>query len=507
MDLKASRELVRFAAIGIGSAVRRAFSAEDAERFLSQSLGSLPGAPAKIAQLMGMRSFKDIPSPYPMDIGDVKSIISSESPALYSQLDSLSEWARTASIGQTHQAKLKSGEVIAVKVQYPEVASAISSQIDAIFGVAGMSPAKKYDFDVASTRDFLRQKLLEETDYRRELESQNTFYERYVGSSIVVPRIYKEFSTSKILTQSWENSIDLSSLGPSWSSEQKNKASILFTSWLFDSMFGLGVMHSDLNPSNYGFRLDEGQLRLVVYDFGAVTKLPSEYSLQMYRWLDATRCADEGRVKLALVNLGFASSRLEPIAKKLLPLSAAILKPLLDPSLWDAEKWNLQESLDEILGQDKWWFRTAGPPWFMYLMRSVQGWHHALKVIGGSVDLQRVWTPWHEQLRVLSLAYPEQNASVTRSAIDSGESKTQVGMAKNLMVRVNEGSETIVELTLPAGALSDLEGLLPDQVLQRCAQDGIRLDVIRKKALDSGSVPQELFAASLGRRSYKVWLE
>jgi len=506
VDLKAGRELVRFAAIGIESAVRRAFSADDAGRFLSQSLGEIPGAPAKIAQLMGMRSFKEIPSPPPMNINEVKTIISKECPELSENLEEISAWAKTASLGQTHQARLKSGEIVAIKIQYPEVVATISAQVDAIFGVAGFSPARKYDFDVGSTRIFLRQKLLEETDYRMEQQNQLIFHNRYRGSAIVIPSTFEQFSTSKILTQTWEESISLASFSASSSVDQKNTVAGLFTAWLLDSMFGLGVMHSDLNPSNYGFRLSDDGIKLVVYDFGTVTSLPSKYSANFYHWIEATRREDEESVKLALSSLGFSSSKLQPISKKLLPLSRAIFKPIFQQEFWMADQWCLQDALDEILGQDKWWFRTAGPPWFMYLMRSIQGWHHALLAMGVGVDFQKIWAPWQEQLRFLAVAYP-----LVSSASFSGPlatvSPSHALVAKSLKVRVKEGDETIVELSLPAGALTDLEDLLPESVKLRCEHDGIRLDLIRQKALDSGSVPQELFLAENGPRSYEVWLE
>ena len=68
MDLKAGKELIRFATIGAQVAVRRMFNREDGERFLHNTLSGMPGAPAKIGQLLGMRAAKEIPSPQPMPL-------------------------------------------------------------------------------------------------------------------------------------------------------------------------------------------------------------------------------------------------------------------------------------------------------------------------------------------------------------------------------------------------------------------------------------------------------
>ena len=137
MNFSAGKELLKFASIGVQTAARRLFSKEDGERFLHNALCGMPGAPAKIGQLLGMRNAAEIPAPAPMPLELVKSIIGTESPALAAQIESLSEWSRTASIGQTHQAILKSGELVAIKVQYSDVVKTLSAQIDAIFGVAG----------------------------------------------------------------------------------------------------------------------------------------------------------------------------------------------------------------------------------------------------------------------------------------------------------------------------------------------------------------------------------
>ena len=137
MNLRVGKELLRFASIGAQMAVRKAFGRDDGERFLQNTLSGMPGAPAKIGQLLGMRDASDIPSPEPMPIEDIKAIIARESPLLAEAVESLSEWSKTASLGQTHQALLRSGERVAIKVQYPDVAVSLAAQIDAIFGVAG----------------------------------------------------------------------------------------------------------------------------------------------------------------------------------------------------------------------------------------------------------------------------------------------------------------------------------------------------------------------------------
>jgi predicted unusual protein kinase regulating ubiquinone biosynthesis (AarF/ABC1/UbiB family) len=503
LDLKAGKELIRFATIGAQVAVRRMFNREDGERFLHNTLSGMPGAPAKIGQLLGMRAAKEIPSPQPMPLEEAKALILAESPALDSQIQSLSEWSRTASLGETHQAILKNGDLVAVKIQYPGVTESLAAQVDAIFGVAGYSPAKNYDFDVGGTRSFLRQKLLEETDYRLEAENQSRFYDRYRGSSIIIPKIYSQYSSSKILTQSWEESSGLSVLLADSSREIRSKASVIFTAWVLDSMFGLGALHTDLNPSNYGFRVEGDSVKLVVYDFGSTYAVNRDHAILFYHWFDATRAGDLHRLRSAMEAMGFSATRLDPIDGKLLALSELIFKPLLNDSKWNAGTWNLQKSLDEVLGQDKWWFRTAGPPWFMYFMRTIQGWHHGLSMLESEIDLAAIWWPWEQKLRILALSFPLVKVDRTKtSAVD----RHRELKAETLRVLVTEKGENIVELSMPARAVEDLEDLLPENVRLKCQSDGINLTAIKNQAIANGGEPQELFSASHGERQYRVWL-
>ena len=497
------RELMRFAGIGAKLAVRRAFGRDDGERFLLNTLNGMPGAPAKIGQLLGMRSAKSIPSPEPMPIEEVKAILFAECPALASSIESISDWSKTASIGQTHQARLSNGALVAIKIQYPGVAKALSDQIDAIFGVAGLSPARHYEFDVGQTKAFMRQKLLEETNYLLESDAQRRFAARYRLSAVIVPTVYPEFSTAKILTQSWEDSISLDAACRELSLDQRCKAGAVMTSLLFDSLMGIGLIHTDLNPGNYGFRLDGSEVKFVLYDYGSTYQLTSEQGLQIYQWVAATKSKNEASVRSALECMGFSSNRLAPIASKLLAMSEAMLAPLMTNQLWAARDWHLQERLDDVLGQDKWWFRTAGPPWFLYLMRTAQGWHHALSTLAATVQVSQIWWPWEQQLKSLA----DFMGSKPQDQISAPQKNGPDLRSKSLRVLVTEGAEEIVDMTLPARAVEDLEDLVPVEVGQRCALEGIHLRAISERVIAEGGSPQELFAADHGRRHYRVWLD
>lgn len=195
------------------------------------------------------------------------------------------------------------------------------------------------------------------------------------------------------------------------------------------------------------------------------------------------------------------------IDKMLLPLSEELLKPILFDGLWSAQQWNLQSRLEEILDQNKWWFRTAGPPWFLYFMRSLQGWHHVLKSLNCQVDVASIWRPWQEKLGLLDQAFKATGHALPNHKASPSCGITPEIISKSLRVRVFDESELMVDLTLPVNAARDLEAVLPDAVLRRCQEDGIRLDLIQRRADETQYAPQELFKMKYGTRSCLVWLE
>jgi hypothetical protein len=503
MDFKAGLELMRFTSIGLGAIMRRVHSRSDAERFLTDALGRLPGAPAKMAQLLGMRGDNEVTAPEPMPLDLVKSLITQDAPRLAAELEFISPWAKAASLGQAHQARLKSGELVAIKIQYPEVAASVASQIEAVFGLTSFSPAKRYEFDADGVRDFLRTKLLDETHYEREASIQARFYDRYQGSSVVVPKIFKEFSGPNILTQSWEDSIPIKEFARKEAYQEKSNAANLLTSWMFDSAFGLQVMHADLHPSNFGFRRDDGQTKLVIYDFGATIDLDISRASFLYHWVIGTEEMNLLKVKAALQALGFCPNKLSPIESRLLDISRVLLKPLLCvEGPWLAADWEVQDELNRILGADKWWLRTAGPSWFLYLMRSVQGWHHALQLLAADVALGPVWSKWRETLRIASAVYP---IHVDQDIVLDDSPKKMI--AQSLRIKIVEASEELVDLTMPSRALENLQDLIPPHVLANCKEQGIDVERICGLALADNGRPQNLFELQSNGRFYRVWLE
>ena len=106
-----------------------------------------------------------------------------------------------ASIGQVHRAVTLDGRAVAVKVQYPGIAETIAADLRNVALLRRMlritAPAQDVNALVAELRD----RVLEELDYRREASNQQLMADYFDGHpTIHVPRIIGPLSTRRVIT-------------------------------------------------------------------------------------------------------------------------------------------------------------------------------------------------------------------------------------------------------------------------------------------------------------------
>jgi predicted unusual protein kinase regulating ubiquinone biosynthesis (AarF/ABC1/UbiB family) len=177
-----------------------------------------------------------------------------------------------ASLGQVHRARLKSGQEVAVKIQYPAIGRTIRDDVRTLF--LFLTPAR-LSRDWENTKDQLndlRTRLERETDY--ELEAATTTRMRslfHEDDGIVVPRVFPEFSTSKVLTTERLSGVHLDQfLASDPPQELRNAfARKIVVAW-YRMMYAGRTIYGDMHPGNFLF-LEDG--RLGVIDFGFMIDL------------------------------------------------------------------------------------------------------------------------------------------------------------------------------------------------------------------------------------------
>jgi aarF domain-containing kinase len=196
-----------------------------------------------------------------------------------------------ASLGQVHSARLKSGEEVAVKIQYPGIARTVREDFRNLFLYLLPGRLSKDWEYVKNQFDDLRRRLEQETDYEAEaatLAKVRPLFRDDEG--IVVPRVYPQYSTARVLTMERLGGVHLDEyLARNPSQEERNEfARKIIKAWY--RMFYAGrMLYSDFHPGNFLF-MEDG--RLGVIDFGFM--LPFDEELwQLMRLMD--RACTTGR--------------------------------------------------------------------------------------------------------------------------------------------------------------------------------------------------------------------
>ena len=504
---------LKYSSIFAKSAVMQTWDKQASRQYLLDSLGRMPGISAKAAQLLAMRlgdkSTSDPIKISPMPLSTVKAEIEAHSPALAKEIDEIDEHPLVASLGQVHAATLKSGEQVAIKVQFPNLRRGFAENMQLLRDVSSMGPPRKFRFEMDAIVDYFEQSLLRELDYRIEAESQMEALRLLPPHrSIVIARVFPHYSTETILVQSFEASQSLGEIRERWPESLRRVAARSLLEYFLNGLFHAQLLHTDPHPGNFGFRevspgtQSHGQLaELVLYDFGSMMKLSRHHAAVLWHMMEAMRKNEEIVPFDYLAALGFDAQKLLSAAQRLPSLMDRLLEPYTRDRAFDFETWGLKSFFERVLAEDKWWFRSAGPPWFLMLMRSAQGFIHGIAKLGVPLAVQDI-------AQGLEIQLPRQEIPAVLSQLSTGTQAHTGMMARSLFVTVDDpNGENIVDMQLPREAVDEIESFIPEDSLAKILAMGVDLESIKSRVQQSGYLPQKLFETKTDSRSYRVWLE
>ncbi len=208
-----------------------------------------------------------------------------------------------ASIGQVHRAITHDGRAVAVKVQYPGIAETIAADLGNVALLRRMLRITAPAQDVDGLIEELRDRVLEELDYRREAENQRLVAAYYDGHpTISVPKIIDELSTRRVVTSELADGARFAELAQ-WSQRERDLAAETIYRFTFRSLYDLRAFNGDPHPGNYLFH---GGGRVTFLDFGLVKHFSAEELrplVDMVRYLCVVQ--DPEGFRAAMVDAGF----------------------------------------------------------------------------------------------------------------------------------------------------------------------------------------------------------
>lgn len=251
---------------------------------VGQTLANYPNVvPAEFAKALGALNFEAPPMHYALVAEQFRRELNAEPQVVFASFDRTAFAA--ASLGQVHRARLRTGELVAVKIQYPGIARTIASDIRNL--LTFMTPMR-LSGQWHSLREMLanaRDMMELETDYVREADLMRRARAVFKpDESIVVPRVFDHLSTRRVITMEYLDGVHIDEyLRSRPSQEERDRYGELIMRASFRLAHTARIWYADSNPGNYMF-LHDG--RLGVIDFGCCcefTPIEWDYYMEIYR--------------------------------------------------------------------------------------------------------------------------------------------------------------------------------------------------------------------------------
>ena len=369
------------------------------------TMGYMRGAVMKVGQLLA-----NLPTLVPDQIADVLASLHFEAPPMHyglireTLLDELGNEPEkifgsfdrkafaAASLGQVHRARLKSGEEVAVKIQYPNIARTINADLRNLRTI--MQPMR-FSTDWQSIRDNLEDletMLNMEADYRKEAESCREAAPYFAeNEDIVLPRVFGEYSTGKVLTMEYLPGMHLKEyIETDPSQEERDRYAELLTLLSSRLYFKGRMFFADPNPGNFIF-MENGRLGLI--DYGCIRRITdAEWALQMDAWRAGLNNDPEALDKAIALHCLFDSP--SAMEAERLELLRAHLRWQLRPVLYDGQfDFSDENFFREGIELHMALFRkrfTRGAPINIWSSRFIFGFRALVYKLKGKANLKKI---------------------------------------------------------------------------------------------------------------------
>jgi predicted unusual protein kinase regulating ubiquinone biosynthesis (AarF/ABC1/UbiB family) len=324
--------LTRFAKVGVGLSgaamsygANSLFAGGEADarnaKALRAALGGLKGPLMKAAQM-----FATVPDLLPPEFAAELAELQTNAPAMgwpfvrrrmaaelgpdwAGKFQSFEhEAAAAASLGQVHRAVGPDGRALAVKLQYPDMQSAVESDLGQLRALFALFKRLDGSIDPSEMVVEIADRLREELDYEREAKLMALYGGFFSGrADIAVPKPVPSMSTKRLLSMTWLEGRGLLAFKDAPQATRDRIAALLFEAW-WTPMTKLGMIHGDPHLGNYSFADTaggEGAERLNLLDFGCIRIFPPRFVAGVVRLYRALTVDDRAEQIEAYRSWGF----------------------------------------------------------------------------------------------------------------------------------------------------------------------------------------------------------
>jgi ubiquinone biosynthesis protein len=247
-----------------------------------------------------------------------------------------------ASLAQVHKARLKQGDIVAVKVQRPELENTIKLDLDIMQRLARRVERRSRSARQINATGLVSEfssNIWKELDLRAEASNMSHFAHNFAGDTQVhIPAVYHKLCTRRVLVMEYIEGINITDLerltaeGYDLSLIAKRNLDILLKSALEHGFF-----HADPHPGNILILPDNV---ICLLDFGMMGSLPLRQRESLARLAYSISIGDEKMMARALlgltehegaINVGSLESNMSEVVQQYLYLPSGQIRlgPLL----------------------------------------------------------------------------------------------------------------------------------------------------------------------------------
>ncbi len=251
----------------------------------------------------------------------------------------------SASLAQVHRARLHSGEEVAVKIQYPEVARLVHADLKNLAFFINLLARIEKSLDLRIVLREVRRHVPLELDFRNEARNAERIRAALAHRhDVIVPQVFGQFTTKRLLVLEFTPGTKVTDLaGLKSAGIDPQEVARRLTEIFCHQILVDGFFHADPHPGNIFVRPGP---QIVLLDFGLAKALPEEFRAGIARLAAAILLQDKEGIIAAFRDLGFRTRN--PDSDSLITLGEVFLGQVARSGKGYADRQLLEELQEKL---------------------------------------------------------------------------------------------------------------------------------------------------------------